>query len=276
MSDDFNEFACPRCQEEPRRGIFLGAQIWHDECIVEDLVEKFKNGEMDREQVEEKLKKIKNDGVSNKVENGCGWNEPQKSLEEIQAEYEASVEAATDEAEANAPDESEGESEGDVEGGGDISSEDVAPVENEPPADKPGSDAPTPVKASPAPAKASVAKSKPTAGTPARPMQPTTMQPNVLQSPVAFPAHVARLAPRDPEIRFMTMSLMRACMKNIKDIEWAKLLFNIIKTFDWPKEEGKSSAIEFGLPLAAGDGEGAGKDDKKKQLATLFSSKGQR
>ena len=94
MADDFS-FACSRCGKEPKRGKFLGSEIWHDECLIEDLVEKFNNG-TPREEIEKTLKRVKDQTIENKVGLNCGWPEYQlaKTQEELDAEYEAELEAA--------------------------------------------------------------------------------------------------------------------------------------------------------------------------------------
>lgn len=98
MSDDL-EFACPVCKKEPSRGVFVGAKIYHDECLINELVEKFKSGGSTQEDIEKILKKVKNSKITKGVEEAT-WKKPEPVLtqEEIDAAFAASMEEAEGEA----------------------------------------------------------------------------------------------------------------------------------------------------------------------------------
>lgn len=98
MSDDL-EFACPVCKKEPSRGVFVGAKIYHDECLIKDLVDKFKSGGSTQEDIEKILKKVKNSKITKAVEEAT-WKKPEPVLtqEEIDAAFAASMEEAEGEA----------------------------------------------------------------------------------------------------------------------------------------------------------------------------------
>lgn len=98
MSDDL-EFACPVCKKEPSRGVFVGAKIYHDECLIKDLVDKFKSGGSSQEDIEKILKKVKNSKITKGVEEAT-WKKPEPVLtqEEIDAAFAASMEEAEGEA----------------------------------------------------------------------------------------------------------------------------------------------------------------------------------
>jgi hypothetical protein len=98
MSDDL-DFACPVCKKEPSRGIFVGAKIYHDECLINELIEKFKAGDYTEEDIKKILKKVKNIKISKAVgEATYGAPEPEFSQEEIDAAFAASMEQAEGEA----------------------------------------------------------------------------------------------------------------------------------------------------------------------------------
>lgn len=127
MSDDL-EFACPVCKKEPSRGVFVGAKIYHDECLINELVEKFKSGGSTQEDIEKILKKVKNSKITKGVEEAT-WKKPEPVLtqEEIDAAFAASMEEAEGEAanmelEQAAAEEAKANSDGSTAGGGSGSS----------------------------------------------------------------------------------------------------------------------------------------------------------
>lgn len=127
MSDDL-EFACPVCKKEPSRGVFVGAKIYHDECLINELVEKFKSGGSTQEDIEKILKKVKNSKITKGVEEAT-WKKPEPILtqEEIDAAFAASMEEAEGEAanmelEQAAAEEAKANSDGSTAGGGSGSS----------------------------------------------------------------------------------------------------------------------------------------------------------
>ncbi|MCP4760632.1 MAG: hypothetical protein GY870_02550 [archaeon] len=91
MADDL-DFACPVCKKEPSRGIFVGAKIYHDDCLIQELVNKFKDGSYSQGDVEGVLKKVKNSKITKAVEEATyAPPEPEISEEEAAAAFEASM-----------------------------------------------------------------------------------------------------------------------------------------------------------------------------------------
>ena len=66
------DFDCPRCGLEPGKGIFLNSRIYHDACLVEELVEQYYNG-IPEEKIKKTLMIIKNKRINMAVSIGCSW-----------------------------------------------------------------------------------------------------------------------------------------------------------------------------------------------------------
>ena len=248
MADDFS-FACPRCGKEPKRGKFLGSEIWHDECLIEDLVEKFQNG-IAREEVEKTLKRVKDKGIEQNVGLKCGWPEyqPPKTQEEIEAEYQAELEAAEASAEADKAMKAAAEAEGEEA----KAAAEAAAAEAQAKADEASkaadgakittdiaSSQPTPVQGTPAQT-STLQSPAASMNIPQYPTYPTMAAP---QMPMMAPISKEKLkpAPSDKIVRGIAVSAMQMCLKSMKkDIEYGKLLFKLLKEFDWKEEEADS------------------------------------
>lgn len=237
MADDL-DFACPRCGKEPKRGKFLGSKIWHDECLIEDLIEKFKAG-TPREEIEKTLKRVKDQSIENKVGLECGWPEyqPKKTAEELEAEYQAELEAAEAKAEAEkAKEEGDAAAAAEAEEKAKQAEEKAKEVQDA--ADERQKISQAQQNQSVPNAQASGASSSPVSPPPVNPPMPISY-PN--QMPMMAPAYspqkksdTARDAPTDPVIRNITISAMNVCLRQMKkDIEYGKLLFKMIKEFKW-------------------------------------------
>jgi len=248
MAEDFS-FNCPRCGKEPSRGTFLGSQIWHTECLIEDLIEKFKGG-TPRPEIEKTIARLKNKDIEQKVGLDCGWPEyqPQKTQEELDAEYTAELEAAAakeaEEKERQTAEEMTAPTNTVVAPAAPQDAAPGTPGQNSQPVEQPkkvttsiGGVAPaTPVQSVP-PVTAFPPIQQPM-GVPIPPSAPPTIMP----FPPSF-HNQANLhpAPSDPTVRRVALAAMEICLKNMrKDIEFGKLLLKFIKEFDW-KERKKSS-----------------------------------
>ena len=226
MADDFS-FCCPRCKIEPKRGKFLGAEIWHVDCLIEDLTEKANSG-VPREEIEKTLKRLKDKTIEDKVGMAAGWPEyqPQKTQEELDAEYQAELDAAeatkaAEEAAASGDEEAAAAAALLVEEANQAV-QDVAAQ---------GSS----IKAA---APTTLAPGIPSANYP--PQAPSYGMPMQMPMSMPMPASVSTVtikpAPTDPQVRKFALSAMDICLKNMPDdIAYGKLLFKIIKEFDWKK-----------------------------------------
>lgn len=248
MADDFS-FNCPRCGKEPKRGIFLGSEIWHTDCIIEDLIEKFKNG-TPREEIEKTLKRVKNKDVEQKVGLDCGWPEyqPQKTPEELEAEYQAELEAAAaaQEAEEAKKAAEEAAQSGDEEATAAAAkaAEDAANAANA--ASKKADDAK--IQTTPATTQAAPGVSTPspipqqqavaTSQYMAPPAMAPAMMPQMALPSIPSSGNALKPSPKDPTVRRIALSAMEVCLKNMrKDVEYGKLLLKFIKDIYWDKDE---------------------------------------
>ncbi len=256
MADNL-DFACPRCGKSPKRGKFLGSKIWHDDCLIEDLIEKFQNGTA-RGEIEKILKRVKDKGIDQKVGLGCGWPEfqPKKTEKELEEEYQAELEAAK-EKEIKASEEETAKKEekvapeaqaNDKSGKKEEKASDNKPEENTPskapitPMDHPTPISPELTQQSSAlkPNLAMNQQLTPQINIPTiNPMQNVVDQPKFMYTQKSL---LKSPAPTDPTIRNITISAMHLCLKQMKkDIEYGKLLFKMIKEFDWKKEDSEVS-----------------------------------
>ncbi|UYP46335.1 hypothetical protein NEF87_002620 [Candidatus Lokiarchaeum ossiferum] len=245
MADDFS-FNCPRCGKEPKRGKFLGSEIWHDECLVEDMVEKFNSG-TPREEIEKTLKRVKDKGVEQNVGLKCGWPEyqPPKSQEEIEAEYQAELEAAEAKADAEAAIKAAEEAESEEA----KAAAEAAVAEAQSKADNASKVAEnakiiqTPSSQnSGAPASTSSMPSTPLTpmGAPQFAPYPPMTAPQMAPMPMMAPSRLEAFkpAPTDEVVRNIAISAMEVCLKTMKkDVEYGKLLFKFMKEFNWEAEE---------------------------------------
>lgn len=243
MADDFS-FNCPRCGKEPKRGKFLGSEIWHDECLVEDLVEKFTNG-TPREEVEKTIKRVKDKGIEQNVGLKCGWPEyqPPKSQEEIEAEYQAELEAAEAKSEADAALKVAAEAEGEEE----KAAAEAAVAEAQAKADE-ASKAAEGAKLTQTTTSQSSVALPPTTSTPLAtqqftsypPVMASQLTPQMAPMPMMAPSRpeTFKPAPTDEVVRSIAISAMEVCLKTMKkDVEYGKLLFKFLKEFNWVAEK---------------------------------------
>ncbi len=248
MADDFS-FNCPRCGKEPKRGKFLGSEIWHDACLIDDLVEKFQNG-TPREEVEKTLKRVKDKGIEQNVGLKCGWPEyqPPKSQEEIEAEYQAELDAAEAKKEADDALKAAGEAEGEEA----KAAAEAAAAEAQAKADD-ASKAAEGAKIAPSdnagqtPANQGVSAqsaASPAAmapmGMPQYASYPSMAPPQMASMPMMGPSKGESLkpAPTDKTVRKIAISAMQFCLKSMrKNIDYGKLLFKLLKEFNWEEIE---------------------------------------
>lgn len=79
-------YDCPLCGEEPSRGVFLGARIWHSECVIKDSIEGVQIGRYTEEDVRDRMVRINNQEINSQIENALGWSEVEKEKPEEELE----------------------------------------------------------------------------------------------------------------------------------------------------------------------------------------------
>lgn len=249
MADDL-DFACPRCGKEPKRGKFLGSKIWHDECLIEDLIEKFKAG-TSREDIENTLKRVKDQTIENKVGLECGWPEyqPKKTAEELEAEYQAELAAAEAKAEAEKA-KAEGDDAAAAEAEEKVKEAEEKAKKVQEKADERKKQTQN-VQTSTQQTVSPFSPPSSTSSSPVQQFQP--MNPTYQTMPMMTPSfppiqavsETGREAPTDPTIRNITISAMNVCLRQMKkDVEYGKLLFKMIKEYNWTKTENKEEKDE--------------------------------
>ena len=89
--DDFS-YECPKCNEIPAKGIFLGSQIWHVQCLIDAISDDYKNGLLTDDSVKDKIINLDH-SIQQKIEINLGWVTAikSKSKELMIKEFEESV-----------------------------------------------------------------------------------------------------------------------------------------------------------------------------------------